>query len=191
MRAELDAHLPLRDPGHERGRFVVGVELLPLGALVGIRSGQRHAGVLPPLGNRMPAVEARLARHAFLIEHLAQRSRGGVCRPARVRVQEDGWAVAGDGHASAELGGDRAGFAGQVLLIPQLVSLNLAGIATGHRLHQALIRRRVGGHQSTGWTAIELGRVLHADQHVQPGCDIRIDDGVELAPVVLAGRLLD
>src|SRR5437588_11151373 len=44
---------------------------------------------------------------------------------------------------------------------------------------------------SDACTAIEVGCVQHAEDDVQPGAIGRIDDRVELTPVVLTGRLFD
>ena len=77
-----------------------------LGSTLVLRLGQRHAGVLPPSFEGVPAVECEVCFEPVLVDELANDPLGLACRRLAVRVEEDvGVAVrvaAADGHASAQ-----------------------------------------------------------------------------------------
>ena len=189
----------------EREEAIVGVPGARQAALRSGRRAVRRVGEAARVGRHNVEVTSRLAtvdgvqllkvadvvdRHA---RHVGSRWARRSEQDQRIRIA--GLDAGGARFEQWQIGGGidvaGAGLAIQVLLVPELVRLDLAGVARGHCLHEVAVSGRVARHEPTGVGAIEHRRVREAQHDLQAGGAGVADDVVELGEVVVAGLDLD
>ena len=124
--------LPLGDPGGQRlGGFGV-LEPLTLGLALGF--GLRHRDVrgLPPLLDRVPAVQGRLRRHAVPGQHITSDLLSVPGGGLGACVQEDLRVTRADGDAAADLAADVFFHLTQGTRLLRRSGVRLAGHGDGH-----------------------------------------------------------